>query len=126
MYRTTDTEFQEAVEKAILSIPEKFRVIIDNVAFVVQEEPTYSQLASVGGNPRQELLGLYSGIALPRRSVHYGTGGPLPDTITIFKGPHERVSFSQEDLTERIRVTVLHEVGHYFGMNEKQLRDAGY
>ena len=128
MYRTTDTEFQEAVEKAILSIPEDFRVIIDNVAFVVQEEPTYSQLTSVGGNrsPRKELLGLYSGIALPRRSVHYGIGGPQPDIITIFKGPHERVSFSQEDLTERIRVTVLHEVGHYFGMNEQQLREAGY
>lgn len=126
MYRITDTEFQEAVEKAILSIPEDFRVIIDNVAFVVQDEPTDSQLASVSGNPRRELLGLYSGIALPRRSVHYGIGGPQPDTITIFKGPHERVSFSKEDLTERIRVTVLHEVGHYFGMNEQQLRDAGY
>ena len=126
MYRTTDTEFQEAVENAILSIPEDFRVLIDNVAFVVQDEPTVSQLASVGGKPRQELLGLYSGIALTRRSIHYGTGGPQPDTITIFKGPHERVSFSQEDLTERIRVTVLHEVGHYFGMNEQQLRDAGY
>ena len=126
MYRITDSEFQEAVEKAILSIPENFRVIIDNVAFVVQDEPTNSQLASVGGNSRQELLGLYSGISLPRRSIHYGIGGPQPDTITIFKGPHERVSYSQEDLTERIRVTVLHEVGHYFGMNEQQLRDAGY
>ena len=128
MYRITDTEFQEAVEKAILSIPDDFRVIIDNVAFVVQDEPTNSQLASVAGRKgsRPELLGLYSGIALPRRSIHYGIGGPQPDTITVFKGPHERVSFSKEDLTERIRVTVLHEVGHYFGMSEQQLRDAGY
>ena len=62
MYKMTDIEFQEAIEKAILSIPENFRVIIDNVAFVVQEEPTNAQRASVGG----ELLGLYSGISLPR------------------------------------------------------------
>lgn len=122
MYRISDIEFQEAVEKAILSIPENFRAIIDNVAFVVQEEPTNAQRVTFGG----ELLGLYSGISLPRRSIHYGIGGPQPDTITIFKGPHERVSFSQEDLIERVRVTVLHEVGHYFGMNEQQLRDAGY
>lgn len=130
LYEVDDEEFEQMIQDALLSIPERFRSAIDNVAFVMQEEPDAYQRSRISrgtsDHVRKELLGLYSGIALTRRGAYYGTGNTQPDIITIFKGPHMRVSRSAEDLHERVRKTVVHEVGHYFGMDEQQLRDMGY
>ena len=72
-----------------------------------------------------DLLGLYDGVSLYDRGDGYGVGD-YPDTITIFKGPHERLGGNREETLEEVRRTVIHEVAHYFGMDEEQVDDMGY
>jgi predicted Zn-dependent protease with MMP-like domain len=104
-------EFDQLVERAIAAIPAPFRKRIANVAFVVEAEP-----------PRPGLLGLYQGRPLTLRSV----ASPFaePDRITIYQGPHERMARDEIELERIVRDTVWHEVAHYFGMNEPQVRQA--
>lgn len=104
-------EFDKLVEKAVRSIPARFRRRLDNVAFVVEREP-----------PRPGLLGLYEGRPLPSRSVH--DGFTMPDRITIFQGPHERMARDGLHLERLLKDTVWHEVAHYFGMDEARVRRA--
>lgn len=128
MYEATDEEFEQAVIDGIASVPERFRDDIENLAFVVEDEPSSGEVARAraesGG--RREVLGLYSGVPLPERNSGYGLGSPRPDVITIYRGPHQRCSNSHDDLVERVRRTIVHEIGHYFGMDEDQLREMGY
>lgn len=129
MFEVTDGEFEEAVQRGIDCIPERFRNELENVAFAVQDEPDASQRATMVDSDcagRRELLGLYAGIPLNRRGAGYGGYSSMPDMITIFKSPHQRIAWSKEDLYENVRRTVVHEVGHYFGMDEDQLREMGY
>jgi predicted Zn-dependent protease with MMP-like domain len=84
---------------------------LDNVALVVEKEP-----------PRPGLLGLYHGRPLTKRSV--SDGFTMPDQITIYQGPHERVARGTEQLEQMVAETVWHEIAHYFGMNEAQVRRA--
>ena len=72
-----------------------------------------------------DMLGLYDGLALTERDGGYGFGD-YPDTITLFKGPHERLSNDRAEVLEQIRVTVVHEIAHYFGMDEDQVDEMGY
>jgi predicted Zn-dependent protease with MMP-like domain len=102
-------EFDQLVEKAVRAIPPRFRRQLHNIAFVVEKEP-----------PRPGILGLYQGHPLPTRSV--GQGFTLPDRITIFQGPHERMARDRLHLEKLLRDTVWHEVAHYFGMDERQVR----
>jgi predicted Zn-dependent protease with MMP-like domain len=104
-------EFDRLVEKALLAIPSRFRRRLKNVAFVVEAEP-----------PVPNLLGLYQGRPLTRRSV--GDGFTMPDRITIFQGPHERLARSPVHLEKLLEDTVWHEVAHYFGMDERTVRHA--
>ena len=104
-------EFDLIVEEALRRIPQEFREKIDNVAIVVEAEP-----------PHRGLLGLYQGRPLTERSVYDGFG--LPDKITIFQGPHERLSHSPEELQQMVADTVWHEIAHYFGMDENRVRRA--
>jgi predicted Zn-dependent protease with MMP-like domain len=104
-------EFDKLVEKAILAIPPRFRRRLENVAFLVERE-----------SPRPNVLGLYEGRPLPHRSV--GDSFTMPDRITIFQGPHERLARDLLDLEKLLRDTVWHEVAHYFGMDERRVRQA--
>lgn len=92
-------------------IPRRFRKRLDNVVFVVEQEP-----------PRPNLLGLYEGRPLTERSV----SDPIriPDRITIFQGPHERMARSLPELRKLVEETIWHEVAHYFGMDERQVQKA--
>ena len=130
MYATTEEEFEEAVQAGIDSIPDEFLDSIDNVAFMIQDEPSPAQLSNMSrgtSSPGQrELLGLYSGIALTKRGEGYGMVPVKPDSITIFKGPHERICSSRDELFDLVRRTVVHEVGHHFGLDEDRLRAMGY
>ena len=129
MFEVTEDEFEEAVRRGIECIPARFRDQIDNVAFCMQDEPDAGQRASMVQSEcrgRRELLGLYSGIPLSKRGADYGGYSSMPDMITVFKGPHERMAWSKESLFENVRKTVVHEVGHYFGLDEDQLRAMGY
>lgn len=126
MYTMTNEEFEAAVEDALDSIPDAFLEALDNVMVTVQNEPNARQRMSSGSEgPSGEILGLYEGVALTQRGEWYGEG-EMPDVVTIFKGPHERCFNSRERIVEEIRRTVVHEIGHHFGMDDAALRKIGY
>jgi predicted Zn-dependent protease with MMP-like domain len=104
-------EFELLVEDALRSIPSRFRRRMKNVAIVVEQEP-----------PQPGLLGLYQGRPLTDRSVFEGF--TLPDKITIFQGPHERLSRTRAELEQMVADTVWHEIAHHFGMDERRVRRA--
>jgi len=120
MIRISREEFEEAVDDALDSLPEKIaRTIAEaNVAILVEEEPTPEQAQGA------ELLGLYEGIPLDRRSVFDGCA--QPDRIFIFRGPLQRHAHSREHLVREIAVTVLHELGHLFGISDERLHELGW
>ena len=124
----SDDEFEVAVEEALANVPERFHRVFENVGVAVEDEPSERELSSAdcdmadGGG---ELLGLYEGVPLPLRTAT-GYGGVLPDIITVFKGPHERVCRSRAEMVRQIRLTVLHEIGHYFGFDDEYLHAHGY
>jgi len=113
-------EFDELVTDTYARIPKRFRQRLKNVALVVEAEPSPAQLAR-GRVPRgHTLFGLYEGRPLINRSIFEPYA--MPDRITIFQGPHERAARSPEHLAALVAETVWHEVAHYFGMDERQVR----
>ena len=121
--RISDEEFEHEVEAAIDSLPDRFKRALDNVGIAVADEPNERERATM---QRQcdELLGLYEGVPITRRFTGYSRD--MPDIITIYKGPHERVCATRDDLRRQIRKTVLHELGHYFGFDDDYLHAHGY
>jgi len=115
--------FDAAVEEAFESLPPQFRSEVVNLPILVEEVPTPAILAELE-EPSPDLLGLFVGVALPDRS--HAVLHTAPTAIYLFKRNLERVSPDRETLVEEIRVTLLHEVGHYLGMDEESLHDAGY
>jgi predicted Zn-dependent protease with MMP-like domain len=115
-------EFDRLVEAAFARIPSRFRKRMKNVAMIVEPEPSEQQLASGRVPPGSTLLGLYEGRPLTTRSVFEGFS--MPDRITIFQGPHERLAPNPEQCAKLVEDTVWHEVAHYFGMDERQVRAA--
>lgn len=118
----TAAEFDRIVEQACKRIPARFRKRLHNVAVTVAMEPSRQQLARGRVGPGSTLLGLYEGRPLTQRSVFESFA--MPDRITIFQGPHERLARSPEHLQELVEATVWHEIAHYFGMDEAQVRAA--
>jgi len=118
----TAQEFDVLVERAYAKIPGRFRKKLVNVALVVEREPSARQLAEAKVHPGGTLLGLYQGRPLTQRSVFESF--TMPDRITIFQGPHERLARSPAHLRKLLEGTVWHEVAHYFGMDEGQVRAA--
>jgi len=116
------SNFDQLVAEAWARIPPRFRRRMQNIAILVEDEPSAGQLAR-GRVPRGgTLLGLYEGRPLTQRSVFESFA--MPDRITIFEGPHQRLARTPEDLARLVEDTVWHEVAHYFGMNERQVRAA--
>ncbi len=112
------TEFDRVVEEALAALPPQFAELLDNVAIVVEEEPSDEDLDLVeddGG----ELLGIYRGISRTRRT--YDMLPALPDQIAIFRGPILRIARSRRDAMLEIRDTVIHELGHYFGLHDDDM-----
>jgi predicted Zn-dependent protease with MMP-like domain len=117
----SEERFESMVADALDEIPDELAEQFQNVAVMVQDWPTEAQLAGRRGT----LLGLYEGIDLTRRSP-LGYTGVMPDRITIFRGPLCARARDEVELAQQVRVTVLHEVGHYFGMSERRLRELGW
>jgi predicted Zn-dependent protease with MMP-like domain len=115
-------EFDKLVQGAYGRIPSRFRKRLQNVAMIVEAEPSPAQLSEAGVGPGGTLLGLYQGRPLPRRSVFESFA--MPDRITIFQGPHERLAHGEAHLKQMVEDTVWHEVAHYFGMDKRQVRAA--
>jgi predicted Zn-dependent protease with MMP-like domain len=106
--------FEEQVRAALDSLPPKLAAALDNVAVVVQDQ-----------HPEDpDLFGLYEGTPLPERGT--GTAGRLPDRIAIYRRPLEESFDDPGELEEEIRITVLHELAHYFGLDEDRLEELGY
>jgi predicted Zn-dependent protease with MMP-like domain len=115
-------EFKRLVTMAFDLIPDYFRVRMENIAVVVDNEPSVDQLSRARVPRGGTLFGLYEGRPLTVRSVFDSFG--MPDRITIFQGPHERAARSPEHLATLVEDTMWHEVAHYFGMDEAQVRSA--
>ena len=94
---------------------------MENIAIVVEDEPSPDLLAEMEMKPPDTLLGLYQGTPLTDRS--WGFGNALPDRILIFQGPHERDAENEEDLVVAIGETLVHEIGHYFGLSEEEIEE---
>jgi predicted Zn-dependent protease with MMP-like domain len=118
-------QIRNEVARVIDRLPRQFRDQLRNVEFVVEERPSAELLRSEGLDPRTDTLyGIYQGVPLPDRS---SIEPPLlPDKITIFAEPLIEDFPEPEDLREEIRITVLHEIAHYFGMDEEAVEDLGY
>jgi predicted Zn-dependent protease with MMP-like domain len=113
-------DFRDLVEEALDGIPPHFRDAMQNIAIVVEDEPTAEQLAEVELEPPDTLLGLYEGTPLTER--HWDDGNRLPDKVTLFQLPLEDASDSEEDLVVAIGETLIHEIGHYFGLSEDEIQ----
>ncbi len=109
--RLTRERFQQLVEEAFKNIPKKYLRQIDNVAILVEDFPP----------PGQSLLGLYHGVPLKHRGSYYGN--LPPDVIVLYKIPIESLCQNEEQVREKIEEVLLHEIGHYFGLDERTLRE---
>ncbi len=116
--------FEKALAQAMDSLPAEFRAALRNVAVVVEDWPPDWLLDELGVPPDDILYGFYHGVPLPERSV--ADPGSLPDKISIYRGPLEEDFPDPRELRGEIRITLLHEIGHYFGMDEEDLRRLGY
>ena len=112
----THTEFEALVERALRTLPRRFKEKIANVAIVVEDWADDETLLDVGIEPPDTLYGLYRGIDLTRRDTSYGN--VLPDTIHIYQGPIEEDCADTQEMAELVRDTVIHEIGHYFGLDD--------
>jgi predicted Zn-dependent protease with MMP-like domain len=112
-------EFEGLVEEALRYVPERFREKLENIEVVVEDEPPGGLLKDMGVGRGSTLLGLYHGVPLSKRGFFYGN--VLPDRIVLYKGPILRSCASPEELPERVREVVIHEIGHYFGFTDPEL-----
>ncbi|MGI8949172.1 MAG: metallopeptidase family protein [Ornithinimicrobium sp.] len=110
----TEEEFEDAVADALDEVPPELMGLVDNVVFLVEDEPAPDE---------PELLGLYDGVPLTERD---DWGGALPDRITLYRGPLSRMCESREELLEEIAVTVVHEIAHHFGIEDDRLHELGW
>ncbi len=118
-------EFEALVREALDDLPEEFARHLDNVAVVVEDDPDPALLRSLGMRPRRDtLFGLYQGVPLHLRGASFG--GALPDKISIFYRPLVRAFRTPDRIRHQVRKTVIHEIGHFFGMDDMAIRKLGY
>lgn len=120
--RVSREQFEELVAGALDGLPEDFASLLDNVAVVVEEEPSDELLSEMGFDlddpDRDELFGLYQGVPLDDRGSAYSQ---LPDRVTIYRGPILRCCESRREVMREVRDTVVHELGHHFGLEDADM-----
>ena len=119
--KLTRKEFEELVVLALKRLPKFFKKKMKNVDVVVENRAPRDLLSEIGLRSPSELLGLYQGVPLDRRGFYYGN--VLPDKITLFQIPIESMCQTKEEVEEKVKEVVIHEVGHYFGLDEARLRE---
>jgi predicted Zn-dependent protease with MMP-like domain len=117
----TRLEFERRVADALATIPKRFRSAMTNLAILIEDEPSAALLREMEIQPPDTLFGLYQGTPLTERSWSYGN--TLPDRILLFQGPHEREAVDEDDLVVSIGETLIHEIGHYFGLSEEEIQE---
>ena len=115
----TRRQFEAFVERALRRLPKKFKDKLANIAVVVEAWADDETLAEMGIEPPDTLYGLYRGVDLTNRDSNYGN--VLPDTVTIYQGPIEEDCADEEEMAELVRDTVIHEIGHYFGLDDETM-----
>ena len=115
--------FEQLVARAVDSLPGEFHARLENIDVVVEDRPTSRQLAELGKESGETLLGLYEGVPLTHRSGHYGL--VAPDKITIFQKPIESIYRSDARIIAEIQRVVRHEIAHHFGISDARLRELG-
>jgi len=123
-HHVSKDKFARLVEQALSELPSEFSRHLETVPLEIRDRPTRQQLLDLGLDENELLLGLYHGRPLTERSVLDGPSPP--DVIYIFQEDVELASDSEPDLIEQVRVTVLHEIGHHFGMSEEDLDRLGF
>jgi predicted Zn-dependent protease with MMP-like domain len=119
--KLTRKEFDEAIISALKRLPKFIKKKMENVGVVVEDRASRDLLLELEIRSSSELLGLYQGVPLDRRGFYYGN--VLPDKITLFQIPIESMCRTKEEVEEKVREVVIHEVGHYFGLDEERLRE---
>lgn len=112
------TTFEDLVGRALDTLPETLAQHLENIAIVVEEEPDPTVLAEFEMGPEEELMGLYQGVPLTERGSFYEA---LPDRIAIYRGPILRCCTNRHQVVQEIRDTVVHELGHYFGLEDEDM-----
>lgn len=117
--------FRRLVGQAIDRLPGEFRERLENIAIVVEDAPSDDQIRSAGLDPDEDtLLGLFEGVPLAEHG--HDASMALPDRIVIFYQPLIEVCASDNEIREEIRLTLVHEIAHYFGLDEDEIEDLGY
>ncbi len=115
--------FEDLVERAVAAIPQPFARLLDNVAIVIDDEPTREQLRENGLRPNETLYGLYEGVPL----VEYGADwSPVANKITLFRLPLEEDFADPDELAEEVTRTVVHELAHHVGIDDRRLHELGW
>lgn len=117
----TRAEFESVVARALQTLPRRFRAKMNNIAVVVEDWADPETLKEMEIEPPDTLYGLYRGVDLTHRDSSYGN--VLPDTITIYQGPIEEDASDEHEMVELIRDVVIHEVGHYFGLDDEAMAE---
>jgi len=115
----TRRQFEGLVERALADIPRQFRDAMENIAVVVEDEPPAELLAEMEIEPPDTLFGIYQGTPLTERGWTFGNA--MPDRIAIFQRPIEEASADEDEIITTIAETVIHEIGHYFGLSEEEI-----
>ncbi|HEY1628933.1 MAG TPA: metallopeptidase family protein [Tepidisphaeraceae bacterium] len=123
-YHLSKAKFAELVEEALAELPPPFDEHIEEICIEIRDRPGAAEMARLGLGRNDLLLGLYHGRPRTQRSVMDDI--TLPDVIYIFQQNIEQVSNSEDELLLQVRKTVLHEIGHHFGMSEEDLEKLGY
>ena len=117
-------EFERLVAEALDGIPEEFARYLENITVLIEDEPSLDLLRSLGLDPRRDTLyGLYQGTPLPRRPHDFAA---LPDHVSIFAGPLMRAFPKADELRRQVRRTVVHEIAHFFGFDDRRIRSLGF
>jgi len=124
MFRVSEEEFHKMMETALEVIPAAFKEKIENLAFISEPYPSENDLERLGMTGKYSLLGLYSGVPYTHRSTWYSN--VTPDRIILFQRNIESFCSNREELIDKIKEVIIHEVAHYFGMDEDEVRNAGY
>jgi len=120
------SEFEKIVEKAFEKLPDKFKSAVENVGIVVEDYPAEELVQKLRLPSKHHLLGLYQGIPLTGRGSWYGMTPVTPDKISLYQQNIEAVCRREEEIEKKVYEVLIHEIGHYFGMSEEEIRSAGY
>jgi predicted Zn-dependent protease with MMP-like domain len=120
-FRVSREDFEMLVEEALARLPGKYKRYFANIAVTVEDYPDEEDRERLAPGEKL-LLGLFSGVPYPRKGGFFEIPYPLPDKIILFQKNIETICSTQEELVEQIRATLIHEVGHYFGLSESDLR----